>query len=197
MNYKIIISTIAVILTFVGYVPYIFDIFKGKTRPHTFTFLVWTIAGFTGWGLQVYGGAGVGSWALFFATSLCFFIFLLSLKYGEKNITKGDVLFLVLALVALFLWLVIKQPVWSVILAAGVELLGFVPTIRKSWNAPYSETLLTYEVCVVRHGLSLFAFQQYNILTVLYPAAWTVANFLFVVLLIYRRKQFPKPSIVI
>lgn len=194
-SYKIIISIIAVILTFVGYVPYIQDVIKKKTKPHAFTWFVWTLAGSIAYGLQVFGGAGVGSWALLSACITCFFIFVLSLRIGNKDITTSDIIFLILALFSLLLWIVAKQPVWSVILATTVELLGFVPTIRKSWNKPYSETLFTYEVCIFRHGISIIALQQFNILTLLYPVAWTVANIIFTIILIIRRQVISRNTV--
>jgi hypothetical protein len=189
MDYKTIISVIAVVLAAVGYAPYIRDIFKKKTTPHTFTFFIWGFSSLITYALQVIGGAGVGSWVTLAASLICIFIFFLGLKYGEKKITRSDVVFFILSLVALFLWLVVKQPVWSVALIVSVDLLGFAPTIRKSWNKPYSETLFTYELCVFRHGLSILALQQFNILTLLYPVAWTLANLFFSIYLIVRRKQ--------
>jgi len=192
MDFKIIISITAVILTFVGYVPYVLDVIKRKTKPHAFTWFVWTLAGSIAYGLQVLGGAGVGSWALLAACITCFIIFLLSLRIGDRDIVYSDVIFLLLSLVSLFLWLVVKQPVWSVILVTLVELLGFVPTVRKSWNKPHTETLFTYEVCVFRHGISIIALQQFNILTLLYPISWTLANLIFTIILIMRRKAIAK-----
>lgn len=114
------------------------------------------------------------------------------MRIGKKDITKLDTVFFILSLVALFLWLVAKQPVLSVILVASTDMLGFVPTIRKSWNKPYSETLFLYELNTIRHGLSLLALEQYNIVTWLYPVSWTIANGLFSVMLIIRRKQISK-----
>ncbi|MCX6757865.1 MAG: hypothetical protein NTZ44_03235 [Candidatus Nomurabacteria bacterium] len=191
MNFKIIISVIAVILSFVGYGVYIRDIIRRKTVPHTFTFLVWSIASSVTWALQVHGGAGVGSWVTLSVSLICIFIFLLSLRYGEKQITFFDVLFLLLALFALFLWLVIKQPVWSVILLVLIDVLGFAPTVRKSWNKPYEEGLFTWEITAFRHGLSILALEKFNILTMLYPVVWTIANAAFSLFLIVRRKKIP------
>lgn len=192
MDYKVIISAIAVILTFVGYVPYINDILKKKTKPHVFTWFIASFAGYTAWALQILGGAGVGSWALFTASTACLLIFILSLRIGDKDITRSDILFLILSLVALFLWLVVKQPVWSAILINLVEVIGFIPTIRKSWNKPYSETLFTYEICVVRHGLSIFALQKFNILTAMSPVAWVITNIAISAILIVRRMKIPR-----
>ena len=187
-SYKILLSILAVILTIVGYVPYIRDILKKKTKPHSFTWFIFSLAGFIAYSLQVYGGAGVGAWMLFVASSLCFIIFLLSLSVGDKDISASDVVFLLLSLLALFLWLVVKQPVWSVILATLVEILGFVPTVRKSWNKPYSETIFTYQMSSFRFVISIFALQRFNILTLLYPVAWFATNGIFALILLSRRK---------
>lgn len=189
MDYKTIISVIGVILSFVGYGVYVRDILAGKTVPHTFTFLIWSIASTTTWGLQVHGGAGVGAWITLAVSLICIFIFFLSLKYGEKEITKLDVTFLVISLIAIFLWLVVDQPVWSIILLVGSDVSGFGPTIRKSWNKPFNESLFTWELTAFRHGLTIFALEKFNILTLLYPITWTVVNAAFSIFLIVRRRQ--------
>lgn len=189
MDYKLLVALLSVCLVFVGYGPYIRDIFKKVITPHTFTFLVWGLASSITWALQVYGGAGVGAWITFWVTAICIFIFFLSLKYGEKSITTSDILFLALALLSLFLWLVIKQPVWSVILVVLTDILGFGPTIRKSWNKPYSETLFTWWIAAFRHGFGIIALEKFNLLTLLYPVAWTAANIVFCLILIIRRKK--------
>lgn len=53
---KEFISTIAVILTFVGYAPYIKDTLKGKTKPHVYTWFIWGLVTLIAYGLQVTGG---------------------------------------------------------------------------------------------------------------------------------------------
>ncbi|OHA18273.1 MAG: hypothetical protein A2664_02310 [Candidatus Taylorbacteria bacterium RIFCSPHIGHO2_01_FULL_46_22b] len=196
MDYKIIISVISVALVFIGYGWYIRDILQKKTTPHAFTFLGWSLASSIAWALQVYGGAGVGAWITFWVTAVCIFIFFLSLKYGEKNITTLDVMFLLLALSSLFLWIVVDQPVWSVILVVLTDVLSFGPTLRKSWNKPHSETLFTWWVAAFRHGFGILALQKFNILTLLYPIAWTAANVLFCLILIVRRKQIKQVPLV-
>lgn len=128
----------------------------------------------------------------FAVAAVCIIIFFLCLKYGEKSITRSDIVFLALALCSLILWLVVDQPVWSVVLIVLTDVLGFAPTVRKSWNYPHSETLFTWEVCVFRHGLSIFALERLNLLTLLYPVAWTAANLVFCIILIVRRIQLPR-----
>jgi len=191
-NTKTIFSIVAILLTFIGYIPYIRDTLQRKTTPHIYTWFIWGLVTAIAYGLQVGAGAGVGSWVTLAVVIVCFFIFFLGLRNGKKDITKSDTIFFLLSLVALFLWLVAKQPVWSVILVSSIDMLGFIPTIRKSWNKPYSETLFSYELNSFRHGLSILALQQYSIITWLYPATWVIANGLFSIMLIIRRKQIGK-----
>lgn len=195
MDYKVVISVVAVALSFVGYGIYIRDILRRKTVPHAFTFLIWSIASSVTWALQVYGGAGVGAWITLVVSVICIIIFLLSLKYGEKKITKLDIIFLIVALLALALWIFAKQPVWSMILLVATDVLGFGPTIRKSWNKPFQENLFTWELTAFRHGLGIIALEKFNILTMLYPVTWVVVNGLFSVFLIVRRKQIGKQQV--
>jgi hypothetical protein len=122
----------------------------------------------------------------------CFLIFILGMRNGKKDITKSDIIFFILALVALFLWLIIKQPIASAILASSTAILSFIPTVRKSWSKPHSETLFTYELNTFRHGFGFLSLQQYNIVTWLYPVSWLIMNGLFSIFLILRRKQIGK-----
>lgn len=192
MEYHVLISSFVVALTFIGYAPYIYDIVKGKTKPHAFTWFVVALTAFVAYGLQVAGGAGVGSWALLSVSGICVLVFLLSLWRGSRDITFSDIVFLILSLVALLLWIVAQEPILSVLLITSAEVLSFFPTIRKSWKDPYSETLSTYQISGFRHGLSIFALQQFNILTVLYPVAWTLTNVAITVILMVRRQQIKK-----
>lgn len=191
-NIKIIISFVAVFLTIVGYIPYLRDTFKKKTIPHVYSWFVWATVTAIAYFLQVSAGAGVGSWVTLAVAVIAYIIFILGLRNGKKDITRSDTVFFVLAIVAIFLWLVVKQPVLSVILVSAIDILGFIPTVRKSWSKPQSETLFTYELNAFRHGLSLLALQQYNIITWLYPASWALANLLFSIMLVVRRRQLLK-----
>lgn len=191
-NYKNVIGIIAIVLTFFGYAPYFRDLLKGRTRPHIFSWLVWAISTSVIYALQVSAGAGFGALVTLMVAVISLAIFILSFKNGNKDIKKIDVIFLILALLAIPLWLVIKQPVLSIILVSSIDMLGFAPTVRKSWNDPRSETLSFYLITTFRHGLSVLALEHYNIITMLFPATWVVANALFSTVLIVRRRYCSK-----
>jgi len=188
MDFKTIISFIAIILIFAGYFPYLRDTIRGKTRPHVFSYLLWTLITFIIFALQIKSGGGIGSWITFVLGFVIFVTFLISLKNGKRDIKKIDYLFLILTLLSIPLWLLAKQPVLSAILPSTVDMLAFAPAVRKSWVDPWSETLSLYTITALRHGLAIVALVQINIVTALFPATWTIANLLFAIMLVYRRK---------
>lgn len=186
---KEILGIIAVVLTFVGYIPYIRDTIKGKTTPHIYTWFIWALVTAIAFGLQISANAGPGAFTTLAAAIVCFIIFGFGMRQGDKNITASDTIFFILSFVALALWLFAKQPVLSVILVSTIDMLGFIPTIRKSWHKPHEETLISYMTNTFRFSLAILALDHYTLVTALYPVTWVIANGLFSVFLISRRKQ--------
>lgn len=184
------LGIIAVLLTFVGYAPYIRDTVAGKTKPHIYTWFVWSFISFIAFALQVSDHAGPGAFVTLAAASVCGIIFVLGLRAGGgTNIKPVDTLFFLSALIATAFWLFAKQPLISVILLSLIDVLGFFPTVRKSWKQPHTETLFSYVLNTVRFGIALLALERYTVISSLYPWTWVVANGAFAVFLLVRRKQ--------
>lgn len=191
---KLFVGIIAVILTFVGYVPYIRDTIAKKTTPHIYTWFAWGLASAVTFALQITAGAGAGSFVSLAAMLVCFFIFSLSLRNGNRDIAIIDTVSLMASLLALGAWLIVKDPVISVILIAMSDILSFAPTIRKSWNKPYQETLSSYAINTIRFALTIYALNKLSVVTALYPVFWLVTNGLFCVYITARRRYYPKPK---
>lgn len=185
------IGVIAVLLVFIGYIPYFRSIFTGRTRPHIYSWFVWGFVATIVFALQISNRAGAGAFVTLAAAVLSFSVLLLSLRHGKRDITKTDTVFLVLALLVIVIWLFAKQPVFSIMLASTIDFLGFFPTIRKSWKDPYSETIIFYLINSIRFTLAIFALQTYTIVTALYPSLWLSINTVFVLMLITRRRLIP------
>jgi len=191
---KTIIGSIAVILTFIGYIPYTRDIIAGKTKPHLYSWFLWGFVTAIVFALQFNDKAGIGSFVTLAAALMCFVVIFLAIKRRvTSKITNSDKIFLGLAFLTLAIWLIAKQPLLSAILATAIDLLGFAPTVRKSWNEPYSETLSFYYLNTLRFALAAFSLNRYTIITALYPVLWFLANGLFAVILLVRRKQVDQP----
>ena len=189
---KNILGIVATILVFIGYIPYLRDIIKGKTKPHIYSWFLWSFVTLIAFTLQVSGGAGSGAFVTLAVVLMCVAVIVLGFIYKVRvEIVKTDTVFLILAFIALGLWLIAKQPVLSAVLTTLIDLLGFAPTVRKSWDKPYSETLSFYYLNSFRFGLAVISLQKYSFVTASYPIAWLAANSLFALMLNIRRRQIP------
>jgi hypothetical protein len=188
-EYKIIFTIIAVILEIVANFPYIRDILAKKTKPHFFTWLIWTTLTWISFFILVSEGAGVGAWVTGITALTCLVILCLSFFFGERKITILDWVCLILAFFALALWKNANDAFLAMIIIVMIDTLGFIPTYRKSFSKPYEETLSTYLLVTGKHVLTLVALQTYTPTTILYPSVLFLSNFLFAIMLVIRRRK--------
>lgn len=177
-------------MTLTGYYFYFRDIFAHKTKPHAYSWLVWVLLTTIAFAGQLHDSGGVGSYVTGVTTAVSFVIFFLAVKQGEKDITRSDRINLAAALLAIVPWLIIGNPVFSVILISIIDFLGFLPTIRKSWHKPHEETLIHYVLAGLKFVLAIIALENYTISTWFYPATLVAANLFFVAMLVTRRKKY-------
>lgn len=189
-----LIGYISLIVSTVSYIIYITDILHRKTKPHAFSWLVWSILGLSVWFIQTAEGAGPGAWVNGYAGLACAVIFLLTVKFGERKIVLADWIFLISAGLAYVLWLVTKQALPSLILLTTIDFFGFLPTYRKSYHRPWEETANMYWLSAIKYAISLFAITQLSLINVLYPVVLVMLNSGFTVMLYVRRYQLAKAS---
>lgn len=181
-------ALLAALLAIAGNLPYVWQIVRGSVRPHPYTWFVWTIVSGTVLFGMLAKGAGVGALPVAVAELFTIIIFLFSLKYGFRGITRTDTYFLVAALAGLIPWALTKDPTLSVVVAVGIDLIAFVPTLRKTWAQPSSETPVLYGANVLRHALGLLSLEAYNIATTLHSLAMIIVNTTMVSLILGRKK---------
>lgn len=181
------IAIIASLLAIIGNVPYLWDIIKKRVQPHPYTWFVWSIVSCIIFFGQVAKGAGIGALPTAAAEIFTIIIFFFSLQYGFKHIRKIDTVLLIIALLGLIPWLLTKDPTISVIIAVTIDLIAFIPSLRKTWHYPKTETPVLYSMNVLRHILMLFSLQTYNIATTLHSIVMITTNTVMT-LLIFRKK---------
>jgi hypothetical protein len=167
---------------------YLFAVLRKKTKPHAFTWFVWALLTGIAFAVQFSKDAGPGLWVTGFTALGCFIIFLFSLRVTDKDIAKSDWVAFVIALVALGIWALTKQPLWSIILISGIDAIAFYPTFRKSWAKPEQENLTAFIVGGLKFLVSIVALESFSLTTYLYPATIAFMNLAFAVMLIMRRK---------
>ncbi len=185
---KELLGIVTIGLSIVGHTPYIIDTWRGKTRPHLFTWLTWSIVVTLAFFGQWIKGGGAGAWGTGVTGAMTVIIVILALKQGTKDVTKLDKVFFVGALIAIVPWYVTKDPTVSVVMVSIIDACAFAPTIRKTIKDPGSETLATYALNIIRHILTIFAIANYNLATVLYPSYLLVMNLIITVVMLRPRR---------
>jgi hypothetical protein len=195
MGYRGILGIAATVIALISYIPYFRDIVARKTRPHAFTWLIWGTLTAIAFVSQIVGEAGPGAWVTGFTALVCLVIAGIAAFDGERNITRVDWLALAGAGVALIAWFLTRGPLLAVILITIIDEIGFVPTLRKSYYRPHEETVSTFFMSGFKWVLGLVALERFTVTTALFPLSIVLASWLFVVMLLVRRRQLgPRPS---
>ena len=191
---KDLLGSIAVILTFIAFVPYIYSIIKGKTRPHIFTWVIWSISVMIIFFAALKGKSGAGAWAIGISALIYIFIVILSYyKKSDKYITRRDIILLIIAISAIPIYYIFIDPLWSVILLVSIIFIGYLPTISKTYRKPETENITLYAIMFTRNLLIIFAIENYNLANLLFPIISNIGNMILIfILLVKRGKKMDK-----
>lgn len=189
MNAQTIFAMSASVLSVVSTIPYIVDIFRLKTTPHVYSWLIWTILQTTGVFAMLSGGAGIGVMLVIVSAGQCMFVFFLSLRFGTKNITAFDTFCFFGALAAMCIWFFLHNALLSIIAVSVIDLVAFFPTFRKAYVAPQSETASMYFLGGIACLLALLALSDFNVVTSLYLITVLASDIACAVMIWARRAE--------
>lgn len=188
-DYHVLIGIVTVLFGLVGYGFYFWSIWYGETRPHLFTWLTFLLLDATVFWAQWLHGAGPGSWALLLSAVENTLVCVFALKWGEKRITATDTVSFAAALCGIALWWLTSDALAAVVIAAGVNALAYIPTFRKTYVRPRSESLVLWTLDLFRFGLSLVALEAFNLVNALLPATIVLGNAALIAMVLIRRRR--------
>lgn len=189
MYFPEVFGVIGVLLSLLRYITYLRAIFRGSTKPHVFTWVNAVLMSGIAFAIQWIDGAGPGLWTTGVVVASCALISLLALKYGEKDITRDDWVTFIAGLVIIPVWLVTESPLTALILVLLIEVLGYYPTLRKSYHKPQEEDLFSWFLSALRWVAASLAVSNITVLSLLYPVFIAVFELGFVLYLMLRLRQ--------
>lgn len=190
VDHYVLFGAAGVALDIVAYFPYVTDVIRRRTKPHLFTWLVWGLIGGVVCVAQIISGAGAGAIVTGVVAVTCFSIAIMAIFWGEKDITILDWLCFIGALFGIVLWTFTDDALYAVVIVTVVDLLGFIPTLRKAWRKPREETASSYAISALRDLCGLLAIRAFVLTNWLYPASSLVfTDGGFALLLLLRRRS--------
>lgn len=188
LNHWLVVAS--ALIGVVGSFAYIRDTIAGKTKPNRVSWSLWATAPLIGTAAAI--SAGADAWAtvrVFLAGFLPMIVFLASFINPKSfwELTLFDYFCGASAVFALFVWLVIDAPIYAILFAAIADGFATIPTLKKAWKNPETETGLAYIAGFVGVILIIPSIPKWDIENSAFQIYLIIANTLLL-LAVYRKK---------
>jgi hypothetical protein len=180
---------VGTLLSLIGLFNYSKSIIKGTTRPDLVSWILWMLAPLTAAFFQLKAGAGFSAVPTFvagFGPVIVLTVAALK-KNGFWKITSFDIVCGSLALVALIFYIKTHNLNISIIFAILSDALAFIPTLKKSWTNPESESVHGYVWCVLSNTIGILTIKNWSFVIASFGIYLIISNSLEV-LVLYRKK---------
>jgi hypothetical protein len=171
-----------------GDIPYILDTFAGKTKPQRITWGVVFLLNIIGFLNQYASGARNSLWLFGAGVLVTGTIFLSSLWFGAGGRSWLDFFAIAFSLVGVYLWLTLKEPLISVIANAVVAVVCLIPTYKKAWKQPHSETVSAYFFGAISCVLGALSVGKLELALLLLPITSATLQIIMVAILQTRKR---------
>lgn len=179
------------IVNTIGLVPYIRDILSKKTKPERATWWIWLALNLIAfWALLSTGWTWYLAMMIAQIGAVCL-IAILSLKYGYGKFKRRDIISLVIAAIGIVLWKLTNQPIAALLIVMCVDSIGLWLTLVKTWEAPHTETLISWVLAAAASVLGLIAVGSWDPTKLVYPAYIAIGNASLIFVIHYRRPKVP------
>lgn len=180
---------IGFLLSFLGILTYAKNIIWGNVRPNLISWSMWMLAPFIGVFLQWKAGAGLSMVPVFMAGFGPVIVIITSLikRSGFWKLTSFDLLCGFFSLMALSLYVLFHNLNISIIFAILSDALAFIPTFKKSWINPESESLHGYFWCIIGNTIGILVIKHWSFVIASFGIYMIIFNIAEVAIL-YRKK---------
>ncbi|HET6874284.1 MAG TPA: hypothetical protein VFH70_05870 [Acidimicrobiales bacterium] len=181
---------VGVLIGSLGTVRYVGDTVRGVTVPHRVTWFLWAAAPLLAYAVEVSNHVGISSLMALEIGLGPVVVFLASFVHPRAS-WKADGFDYVcggLSVGGTALWLATRQGWIGIGAAIAADLLASIPTFRKSWHHPGSETARTFVLSAVNSGLTLLTISRWTVDAAAFPAYIFAFNVGFVTLVLGRRR---------
>ena len=186
------ITLVSIVLVLMGSSHYLYDTLKGKSKPNRVSWGMWVFAPLVATGAALSAGADLlATSRTFFAGFLPLIIFLASFINPKSywELTRFDITCGALSLMGMGLWLVVGIPQIGLLFDLAGDMFAALPTFKKAWTNPETETKSTYLAAGLSSALILLVVPEWNIENAAFQVMLVAQNLIFIAFL-YRKQIF-------
>lgn len=183
-----ICGVIAGVIAISGTIPQFVGIFRGKVKPHLFTQLTNAVASLLMFYLLLAAGAGFsGAVSQLISAATYGALTILSIKFFAKLVRPVDLLVMIFVVIALAMWILFHNTNVGIYLLLTGTTLSFVPTLRKTWNLPWSESIASTLISLISRIFVVLSLASYTFPTLISTYVSVSISFLMLAIMLSRR----------
>lgn len=190
MNYHFIFGILGGACSVIAIVNYILSILRNETKPNRVSWIIWNVTNVIL--LASYFSVGARS-TIFLPAVYCFngfIVLILTIRYGVSSWTRLDYISLLIAGFSLIIWFITKNPLTALLMNLVMDSAAYLPTIRKSYIDPSSESRIAWFFIFLGTLFNLFAINSFSFGIIIYPIVMFLMNGIVVATLYYRKITF-------
>ncbi len=179
---------LAAALSVVGSATYVRDTLRGTTSPHRVTWGLWALEGILAYLVEIQQHVGAASFMTLALGLMPLVIFFVSFKnpHAAWKIDVVDIVCGVVSLGGLVFWAAVNEPTVALVSFVVADFIAALPTYRKSWHAPESETPRTFVMGALYTGITLLTLRNFTTAGALFPGVIMMTDSILSVLILTR-----------
>lgn len=188
-NIHYILGIIGGIISATAFVPYITSILKKQTKPNRVSWIIWNITNV----ILLTSYFAVGARATIFLPLAyvfnAFIVLILCFRYSVTVWSKLDYVSLLVAGLSLIIWFLTKNPLLVLLMNLTMDIVAYLPTIKKSYINPFSENRTFWIFIFLGACFNLLAINEFSFGVIIYPVVMFISNGILVTVL-FRKNIF-------
>lgn len=179
---------LAAFLSLTGAYGYIRDTLRGITSPNRVTWSLWGVEGVLAFAVEIQQHVGLAAVTTLMLGLVPCVVVAVSFKNPRSvwQIGKFDFFCGFVSIAGLVFWGFINEPTIALISFVAADQIAALPTLRKSWVAPQTESPLVFFMGVLNCGITLMTLRHLTTAGVLFPGCVLVTDLIIGVLVVTK-----------
>jgi hypothetical protein len=179
---------LAMFLSAVGAFGYVRDTWRGLTSPNRVTWSLWALEGVLAFVVEVQQHVGTASLITLMLGLVPAVVVVVSFRNAHSvwKLRGFDIVCGVVSLAGLIFWLAVNQPTIALVSFVAADQIAALPTVRKSWLAPETETAVAFVMGSLNTGITVLTLKQVTTAGALFPGTITAMDAIIAFLIISR-----------
>jgi hypothetical protein len=179
---------LAMALSAVGGYGYVRDTLRGETAPNRVTWSLWGVEGVLAFGVEAQQHVGLAEWMTLMLGLVPIVVVLSSFRnrHAVWRIGAFDVICGSVSLAGLVFWAFVHEPTVALVSFVCADQAAALPTLRKSWLAPETESPRVFALGCLNCVITLFTLKAFTTAGVLFPGCIAVTDAIMALLIVSR-----------